>query len=669
MEELAQLEKPRRLADFLRERAEDILAHWEIEVMKVKSARKLSRPLLLDHLPDFLADLANYVDDLRHGKNDLPPEENPRIHALERLEVGYDLAEVVEEYSVLRRSITELAFAEHAPALRSGELPRLHEAIDQAISTSVVRYTEARERTLRALDRISSAALVHHDVEALLPGTLDAFLATTAAVDTVALALREDGDLRIRAAFGYPGEGPVGKVCEPHHFAGRVETIRAPLFITDACSDPVLGDSPTCAPGTRALYGVPLILGEDILGVAVMGSRSAYEFSQEDQFLFRTMVNRAASLIAQARLDQQLRAHVAELEAVIESIPQAVYVGNEKGIRRANRAALQMLGFDSTSELAHDVDLIASEIDPRTIEGKLLSPEEQVFNQALHGKSAQTEMLIRNRKTGLDLVVHSSAAPIRMGNTTIGAVAVNTDITERIQKEQVLRDALEYRDRMLGVLSHDLRNPLSVIATSTSLLVMGNLDEKQRRAVMRVAANASRIERMVHDLLDYTRSRLPRGLPVTPQEGDLRAVCQQVVENMQVLHPDRTIVLKAAGPAMGSFDPERALQAISNLLANALRYSPEDAQVTVSLEAAPEGLWLSVHNMGEPIAKDVMPRLFDAFARGVADESGRSAGLGLGLYIVKQIVEAHHGRVEVVSTRAQGTTFRVLWPGVVNPPA
>ena len=379
------------------------------------------------------------------------------------------------------------------------------------------------------------------------------------------------------------------------------------------------------------------------------------------------MVNRAASLIAQARLDQQLRAHVAELEAVIESIPQAVYVGNEKGIRRANRAALEMLGFDDTSDLERSIEMLAGDIEPRTLEGRPLEPGERVFNQALAGRSAQLEMLVRNRKTGKDVVVHSSAAPIRMGNTTIGAVAVNTDITERIQKEQVLRDALDYRDRMLGVLSHDLRNPLSVITTSTSLLQMGELDEKQRRAVLRVAANASRIERMVHDLLDYTRSRLPRGLPVAPENGDLRAVCQQVVDNMQVLHPDRVIVLKASGPAVGNFDPERALQVVSNLLANALRYSPLPTQVTVSIDEAPEGLWLSVHNQGDPIPEEIMPRLFDAFARGVPDESGRSAGLGLGLYIVKQIIEAHGGRVEVASSRADGTTFKVLWPRVIHP--
>src|SRR5262249_11284256 len=154
-------------------------------------------------------DLADYVDDLRHGKQDAPPDENPRIHAMERLEVGYDLAEVVEEYAILRRCITSLLYSEHTPALRSGELPRLHEAIDLAISSSVVRYTEARERTLRALDRISQTALAHPDVESLLPNTLYAFLETTAAVDSVALLLREEDGLRVRAAVGYPGEGPV----------------------------------------------------------------------------------------------------------------------------------------------------------------------------------------------------------------------------------------------------------------------------------------------------------------------------------------------------------------------------------------------------------------------------------------------------------------------------
>src|SRR2546430_970600 len=141
----------------------------------------------------------------------------------------------------------------HTPALRSAELPRLHHAIDQAIAASVVRYTEARERTLRALDRISTAALVHHDVESLLPRILDAFLGTTASADTVALALRENGAIRVRAAFGYPERGPVGMGLPPDGFCARVERERAPVFVRDASADPGLTREPTCAPGTLAL--------------------------------------------------------------------------------------------------------------------------------------------------------------------------------------------------------------------------------------------------------------------------------------------------------------------------------------------------------------------------------------------------------------------------------
>src|SRR5881394_1101367 len=231
MGDMVASDEPRRLADFLREHRDEILAHWEQEVRKVGAARDLDRPMLIDHLPQFIEELADYVGELRTGHEVAPPDEHPQIHALERLEVGYDLAEVVAEYAVLRRCITELASQKHTPALRSAELPRLHQAIDQAIATSVVRYTAARERTLRALDRISSAALVHHDVESLLPRTLDAFLGTTASVDTVALTLREDGGMRVRAAFGYPDPGPVGTETPSDGFCARIERERAPVFI------------------------------------------------------------------------------------------------------------------------------------------------------------------------------------------------------------------------------------------------------------------------------------------------------------------------------------------------------------------------------------------------------------------------------------------------------
>src|SRR5438067_4898867 len=654
--------EPRRLSDFLRDHRDEILAHWEQEVRKVRAARTLERPVLLDHLPQFIEELADYVDDLRVGTAAEPPEEHPRIHALERLEVGYDLAEVVEEYSVLRSSITELAARLHTPALRSIELPRLHQAIDKAIATSVVHYTAARERTLRALDRISSAALVHHDVESLLPRTLDAFLGTTASVDTVALALIDDGSLTVRAAVGFPPPGPIGQKMARDGFCEEVWRSAQPVFVPDAAFDARLRESAVCAPGTHALFGVPLTMGHDCLGVAVMGSRSSREFSREDQFLFRTMVHRVAALFAQARLDAEVRRRAAELEAVIESIPEAVYVGDASGIKRANRAALDMLGYGSIAELNKSVATLANEIQTRRLDGSPIPVEEQVFTHALSGENAASEVLVRHRGSGRDVVVRSSAAPIRLGQEIVGAVAVHTDITARIHEEDELRAALVFRDRMLGVLSHDVRNPLSVILTSTGMLLRRTRDDQEQVVLERVAGNARRIERLVRDLVDYTRTRQGGSLPVSPRETDLLAVCRQVVEGTQVLYPNRPLQLTSEGGTIARADPDRATQVVSNLLTNALKYGAAGTPVRISLRATDGVVVLAVHNEGSPISPEMLPRLFDAFQRGPQAEDGNADGLGLGLFIVQQIVAAHGGSVDVTSREGDGTTFTVRWP-------
>jgi len=665
MADLLGTDEPRRLADFLRENREQILAHWEAEVRKVRAAAQLERPLLLDHVPEFIDDLAEYVDELRTGHDVGPPEEQSRIHALERLEVGYDLAEVVAEYAVLRRCITELASRVHTPALRSAELPRLHDAIDQAIATSVVRYTEAHERTLRALDRIATAALVHHDVESLLPRILDAFLGTTASVDTVALVLREDGVLRVRAAFGYPEPGPVGVEAPPDGFCARVEREAAPVLLRDASADPLVACQPVCPPGTLALYGVPLTMGGEVLGVAVMGSRSSREFSQEDQFLFRTMVNRVAALIAQARLDEEVARRAAELEAVLDSLPEAIYVGDGSGIKRANRAALELLGYRSVGEMDRDIGQLMAEIQTRYPDGRPMPLDEQVYMKALRGERAAQDVIVRHRTTGNDVVVRASAAPIRLGNRIVGAVALNTDISARIAEEAELRAALEFRDRILGVLSHDLRNPLGVILTSVGMLErqLANAEAgNQRAAVRRIIDNAYRIERMVHDLLDYTRTRQGRRLPIAAREVDLLALCHQTADGMQVLHPDRILELSALGDTRLRLDPDRAAQVIANLVANAILYSPKGSPVRILVDGSGDPVLLEVRNEGPPIPPETMPRLFEAFQRGDAGRTRNADGLGLGLFIAQQIVEAHGGSISVRSTAAEGTTFTVRWP-------
>src|SRR5438128_3419478 len=134
--------EPRRLAEFLRERRPAILERWKQEVARLRPAGTLPDPILIDHMPEFLDGLEQYVGDVRAGLSAPPDPAIPRIHAVERLGLGFELAEVVEEYTILRACITELVAGEQAPAARSAELPRLHQAIDRAIAASVQRYEQ-----------------------------------------------------------------------------------------------------------------------------------------------------------------------------------------------------------------------------------------------------------------------------------------------------------------------------------------------------------------------------------------------------------------------------------------------------------------------------------------------------------------------------------------------
>jgi signal transduction histidine kinase len=271
--------------------------------------------------------------------------------------------------------------------------------------------------------------------------------------------------------------------------------------------------------------------------------------------------------------------------------------------------------------------------------------------------------VVRNRKTGKDLVVRSTAAPIRLGEELIGAVAVNTDISERMRRDEELRKALELSERIRGVLGHDLRNPLGVIAASAALLQREMDEPRLARIVARISANAERIQRMVHDLLDYTRVRMGQGLPIAPRPMDLAEVSRLVAEEAELLNPGTTVrVVLEDDHARGEWDPDRAYQAVSNLVSNAIRHAASGTPITIVLRGAGDQVELEVHNDGDAIERELIPRLFAPFERGPASGGGAGAGLGLGLYIVKQIAAAHAGEVRVRSEPGEGTTFTIVWP-------
>ncbi|HVY46471.1 MAG TPA: ATP-binding protein [Minicystis sp.] len=285
-----------QLSELIRQRAAAILARWEQEVRSRAIARALSRPALLDSMPEFIEQLARAAE---HGDPpDRPVERLALEHAQQRLELGYELGQLVAEYGALRIALIDEVNDVAAEIPLSAFRP-LNAAIEQAVADVVRRFSAARARKLRALERISGDVLSAPDLEQLLFEVIDVLAETVPQVDEVTVLLREDGELRVRATRGLEEELARGfTVAVGTGFAGAVAASRQPLLLRDAANDPLVKSDVLRSLGVRALYGVPLVDAGELVGVAHMGSRRAFEFPEEDMILFRAVANRATAIIA-----------------------------------------------------------------------------------------------------------------------------------------------------------------------------------------------------------------------------------------------------------------------------------------------------------------------------------------------------------------------------------
>jgi signal transduction histidine kinase len=247
----------------------------------------------------------------------------------------------------------------------------------------------------------------------------------------------------------------------------------------------------------------------------------------------------------------------------------------------------------------------------------------------------------------------------------IGITGAATDVTEQKQVQEALADALAFRDRMLGILGHDLRNPVAAVRTAAALLLRREgLDEDTRELAAAIDWSGKRMLEMIESLLDFSETRFKGALPMSPIATDLHEVTRAVVEEILAANPGRQIDLAVDGDGRGRWDPARMAQVVSNLVGNAIVYGAPGEPVRVSLDGDADMLRLTVWNAGAPIPPELFPVLFEPFRRGAPSHA---RGLGLGLYIVKQIVTAHGGGIDVYSTAENGTRFAVRVPrcGVV----
>ncbi|MDQ2927128.1 MAG: GAF domain-containing sensor histidine kinase [Pseudomonadota bacterium] len=219
----------------------------------------------------------------------------------------------------------------------------------------------------------------------------------------------------------------------------------------------------------------------------------------------------------------------------------------------------------------------------------------------------------------------------------------------------------ELREQFIAVLGHDLRSPLSAIAACSQLLQRKTKEPDTANLAARITANTMRMSRLIDDVLDFARGRLDGGIGLGLVEADhLDQALSAVVAEMSDTHPGRTIRGHVAIGRKVRCDPGRIQQLASNLLANAIAHGSRDGPVEFDARIAGDSLLIDVKNDGEVIPEASIGDVFRPFWR--RSESGRSEGLGLGLHICDQIVKAHHGHIDVTSSRESGTRFSVRLP-------
>jgi signal transduction histidine kinase len=241
--------------------------------------------------------------------------------------------------------------------------------------------------------------------------------------------------------------------------------------------------------------------------------------------------------------------------------------------------------------------------------------------------------------------------------------AIDQSLAESLSR--YTEDVDRSREMFIAILGHDLRTPIgAVMMASRFMLDTAELTEPHLTLTKRVLASATRMNRMVGDLLDFTRGRLGSGVPVTRGPMDLGTVVRKAVEEMTVAHPRSVLQFKASGDLRGKWDAERLGQVTTNLLGNAVQHGAPRTLISITAEGDDAAVVLRVHNFGPPIPKSELYGLFSPFKRfrvGGPPDQG-SGNLGLGLYIAERIVTGHGGTMDVRSTAEAGTQFSVRLP-------
>jgi PAS domain S-box-containing protein len=513
-----------------------------------------------------------------------------------------------------------------------------------------------------AVSSVSQSILdAGHDLHRMLADALQRVMSLLSLkAGSILLANPAGRELHVVVHFGFPQDNGVLATrqrigaAEPG-LAARTALEGQPIVVRDVEGDPLTRPALEALRrfGIGAMAGLPLMAGDTVVGVLLVGSENDKTLDAGTLDTLRIIAGEMALGVSNARLFSRVRSDQEQLEAVITSSSDVVFSLDRQGrVTLANEAAQQAFGFDVKDAI-----------------GQPLS--QATTNVALNSAVEQAVRLETRERIGFEVpladesILFCNLSPITdQDEQVMGWVAVMQDITR-------FKEAERMRSDMILTASHDLRNPVNL--TLGALDMLGKAAETwepiQRELFELAVIGARRVEALIADLLDLERVERRVGLRL--RECDLSEIARTVVTElrMQAQSKQQTLEdhLPAELPPVWG-DSQRLYQVISNLVSNAIKYTLPAGRITLNLHREDDHILLEVSDTGVGIPKEAQARVFERFYRVAGSASIDATGTGLGLALVKTIVEQHGGQVWVTSQVGHGSTFSVSLP-VWRPPA
>ncbi|MCP4415935.1 MAG: GAF domain-containing protein [Chloroflexi bacterium] len=562
------------------------------------------------------------------------------------------------------------------------ELHELNDTLDQRVATRTHALNEESNR-VKILLRITSELSASLDEDRVLNKALALVNGVVNATEGAILLIhQESGEFIFRAAIGggqhIPPRGIPSGMMQHEGVAGWMIENRSAVIVPDSLEDARWLDRET-SKSHRSVLGVPLISNEneEVIGVLMMFHSKTNAFTMQQLDLVEAAAIQVAHAINNAslyklifeqaeQLGSMLRTEIiqkANLESILESIADGVIVANSQNeVDIANLPACNILDIPHNQLLGKSINELLG------LYGQFgESWIHTIKDWATNADRIEQWTYLADQLVIEDKFISVHLSPVLSDNQFYGTVSIFRDITKEVEVDKL-------KSEFVSTVSHELRTPMTSIKGYADLMLMGaagSMTDPQLQYLQVIKNNADRLHMLVNDLLDISRIETGKTrLDLRPL--DVPQIVGQVVNghlNGRIQHESRTLQIKIEmEPSLPlvNADHARITQVLTNLLDNALSYTPDNGQITVVAQATHSYVYISVKDSGIGIAKENQNKIFDRFFRAEDSNVQRIPGTGLGLAIVHSLVEMHGGRLKVESKLGQGSIFTFNLPVVIE---